>query len=1219
MTLPSRRASIAGMHAVITPGPGGGRKLRQSGFSLVITLSMLVLLTTVAVGLMGLASISLRTSGASEHRRIAQANARLALCLAIGALQKHAGDDRRVTGAAALLDASPDSETADGIAEPHWTGVWRSTRGDGSSWYEHGSNAGGTLDRRWQDDWDAEEEVEAWLVSGNEEQGSRREPMSGGGRDFIELVSEEGAGGVAANRVTVPRVALGEANEERGGYAWWVGDLGTKANLATPDRFAAQDLDAGGGEGWRRVMMAQDAEHPEDPLAAEIRPLLVDRKTLELAAGGEQAAGFHDFTTGSAGVLSNTLEGGLKRDLSVYLASNGRVAPKSAGGKLLAGLQDSDNLVGPANTTDAEARGISFARHRQRLVSPKFGLLRSWANVGSGVSFRAPSLAQMNPKLEPRPGEMADSYDDTNPKPTAIKEMDQTSLMPVLSEASIYYSISYYDRGPGQTNRYGLRVHLYPRVVLWNPYNAKLRVNPTAICLFVNGSKTFELELSDGKREVFGMTLGRGGAQRGSLLFSLDGVTMGPGQSLVFSPSGAQAYQNARPSGNFLSAGQVPDVNRFFHLDSQTHGPGFLTHVLPVQGDAVRWTSGGKSLTDGGVPALPIQFREVALSQAYGSEFQFQADDYRMLWKNSGSGSGWSDADFDKMPMLQFVSCALQYGDNDELPVIWSEKMPVPVEQTGASKPDGLFQAPDRRTRDGFRLRWFDEHASNRLGSGSLSGTAHFENAPLANWNVRSTYSLRSPWENLSDSVPAFFGAYTRDLFDDAVSWNGMQPVASSGGATGFPFGQPIEGTGSYILFDVPRSGTGIVSPGMFQHVKMSEFTWHPSYAFGNSLVDPRIGREGTELERRSLNNRSNGGWNRYTIGWANDGRSDDQDKWAFYARNLLQNVVSDRPGDEQSVSYDLSFELNHNFWDRHFLSAGDSNRWTRFVQDPLSNPLPNGRLQAVKGSAGPLEDCIGDLHLAAGSLLVDGAFNINSTRKQAWKAMLLSTRDTTSGGRAAFPRLLNPPGSDGSAATPGSEDSWTGFRSLSDEEADELAEAIVTEVKTRGPFLSMGDFVNRRLKDDPTGDKGALQAAIDRTSINRAYEQAQPLDNSKELPNYYHRDNIADPTRFSQTLQPDTKAWGMPGHLTQADLLQVLGPALAARSDTFLIRAYGESRDGKGNVLGRAWCEATVQRVPQPLHPDELGLNPADPDSGRDFGRRFVTVAFRWLSKEEI
>jgi hypothetical protein len=1189
---------------------------RPSGFALVTTLSLLVLLTLLAVGLLTLSAIGLRSSGAAEHRRQAEANARLALVLAIGELQKHAGPDRRVTADAAILDAKANS-----VKEAHWTGVWRTTREDGSSWYERGSNSGGTLDQRWTNGSPAEKEALAWLVSGNESNRSTYDPTAGSGSDRIELVSAESAGGRESDRVTAPRVTLAGPGERSGGYAWWVGDAGIRANVATPDRFASEKPESGNASGWHRLMMAQDCEHPDGSLAEGLRAMLVDRKSLELAGVRNPSAGFHDFTTGSAGVLSNSLEGGLKRDLTAYLESGGVIPAMNSGDRTLAGLRDSDNLVGPANAADAATQGVSFARHRQRLVSPKFGLLRDWASQATKASLRNPTLPPMLPKPEPSPGEMADSYDGTNPRPVAIKELDQTSLMPVLTEASIYYTISHYDRGenPGQPNRYGLRIHLYPRAVLWNPYNAAVQIAPSALCLFINGSKTFEVELANGKREVFGMTLGRGGAQRGSMLFSLAGVTLSPGQCLVFSPTGAQPYQNAVPSRNQLSSGQAPDVNRFFHIDSLTHGPAFLRHVIPAPGDPARWPSTGKPLTEGALPSPPIQFREVALSKSYGSELQFQADDYRMLWKNTSGASGWNNEDFDKMPMTQFVSCALQYGDNDELPVIWSERVPVMIEKTAAGDPTGLMAPPDRRTRDGFRLRWFDEHQSNQLGAGSLAGTPLFDNAPIANWNVRATYSLRSPWENLSDSVPAFFGAYTRDLFDDAVSWHGLQPVATRGGATGFPFGQPIEGPGTYILFDVPRADTGIVSPGMFQHVKMSEFIWHPSYAFGNSLVDPRIGRTGTELERRSLNNRSEGGWNRYAIGWANDGRSDDQDKWAFYARNLLQNVVSDRPGDEQTVSYDLSFELNHSFWDRYFLSAGDRNARRRFISEPFANPLPNGRLRPVAGSAGPLDKCLGDFHLAASSLLVDGAFNVNSTRKQAWKAMLLSTRDTKSKGRAAFPRLVNPPGSDEHSAAPGSADSWTGFRSLTDAEADELAEAIVTEVKTRGPFLSLGDFVNRRLKADSTGDKGTLQAAIDRTSINRAYDQGQPLDNKKSLPDYYHRDNIADPTRFEQTQQPDSKAWGMPGHLTQADVLQVLGPALTARSDTFVIRAYGESTDATGKVRGRAWCEATVQRVPQPLEPDALGLDPAEPDRPRDFGRRFLVVSFRWLAPEEV
>ena len=195
----------------------------------------------------------------------------------------------------------------------------------------------------------------------------------------------------------------------------------------------------------------------------------------------------------------------------------------------------------------------------------------------------------------------------------------------------------------------------------------------------------------------------------------------------------------------------------------------------------------------------------------------------------------------------------------------------------------------------------------------------------------------------------------------------------------------------------------------------------------------------------------------------------------------------------------------------------------------------------------------------------------------------------------------------------------WAGGRHLTPQEIDRLARAIVDEVKARAPFISLADFVNRRLAEDETGRMGVIEAAIHKSGLNAPLTAAYPLDNASALPDYRHPDNIADATQMEQTLKPASKAWGAPGWLTQADVLQVIGPVLAPRSDTFVIRAFGDAVDASGTVTARAWCEAVVQRTPQPLSPDESGINPRQPGTSGDFGRRLVVRSFRWLNPGEV
>jgi hypothetical protein len=153
----------------------------------------------------------------------------------------------------------------------------------------------------------------------------------------------------------------------------------------------------------------------------------------------------------------------------------------------------------------------------------------------------------------------------------------------------------------------------------------------------------------------------------------------------------------------------------------------------------------------------------------------------------------------------------------------------------------------------------------------------------------------------------------------------------------------------------------------------------------------------------------------------------------------------------------------------------------------------------------------------------------------------------------------------------PGDDDPfWQGWRNLSDTELDQLAGEIVKEVKDRGPFRSMAEFVNR---NPGAGNvqhqrKGALQAALDRT-VNSG------------LPSTVGK-TATQPTgnQFSAAVSDENSSVGSASYLMQGDVLQSLAPVLQVRSDYFRIRTCGEALDGNGKVIARAWCEAYVQRT---------------------------------------
>jgi hypothetical protein len=267
-----------------------------------------------------------------------------------------------------------------------------------------------------------------------------------------------------------------------------------------------------------------------------------------------------------------------------------------------------------------------------------------------------------------------------------------------------------------------------------------------------------------------------------------------------------------------------------------------------------------------------------------------------------------------------------------------------------------------------------------------------------------------------------------------------------------------------------------------------------------------------------------------------------------------------------------------------------------------------------------------------ASYLMMDGMFNVNSTSVTAWKAFLSglkkakvpsnSTTDLKSqpdllvAEGTAVAGLLEAAGEeidDTTLGDPSDAEQWRGFRSLSDDQIDELAKAIVKQVRKRGPFLSISDFVNRRPSSDTVlAVSGALQSALDddAVSINEAYRQGSRSLSLTDVPSGYP---------FPEA-EAGPRAIGSPGYVKQGDLLTSLGPMIAVRGDTFVIRGYGEAREGN-NVAARSWCEAVVQRVPEYVDPANnsyiafLALN----DINKTFGRRFNIVSFRYLDSREI
>jgi len=1198
--------------------------LLRPGFALVVTLSLMILLTILAVGLLSLSSIALRSSNQSAAQSIARANARLAMMLALGELQKYAGLDQRVTANASLLETAGTT-----VANRQWMGVWRtdSLRDEPASpttpilgrlTTTTGIDAGSLKDRREDGTtYNRTNEVLSWLVS-TPDPSARLNPLVAA-TDPVRLVGAGSATALDADQVWAPRVAL-----KQGGYAWWVADEGCKArfNLA-----AAPDGSAAASPAWinpaQEGISSMTGLEQYESLADADLTKTISRRTGDLTypnltpSAPPLKAHFHDLGFHSAGVLADTQNSGLRRDLSAFLAT-GTIA--ASGTK-------------PAIDVNTPLLNSPMLE----LVSAKFGMLKSWNDLATKVD--ASNTLEVVPPIAVAP--------PTIPTTSVLKigpgtELDLTrqtvaTVHPVIIDAGISYGVSLVKTTtPGATAgtfQYKVRLHYYPRLVLWNPYQVGIKASTYAAQFAMPHKfsiKVFDPSISGGSTLLnFFEAVGNSYAQSpGNNIphrpaFMVPATTFEPGEALLFTADAGGASDRCSPWG--VVGGAATSLANF---------PLSCKKPLPLQDSFMLESAYTVDLPDTNKSTYQVFAQQEA---AHTKQYWYK------LWQvkgptGAGSIAGLLGNDLVNYPPLQYIAQTEDGVYGSDAP--WFNGIP-------ASTSERLLETAVARNafyrfKWGHRIQWLADTNENQTIKPVSYNTPYLGYNVLANHNLRASWQVRSPVEVCLRASQAAARYTWGMLIDDPYGWDWsnsqLAPVPVNGKNRVSPFGAPaLFGGQTYPLLSIPRKEVPILSLGALQHVPLSPFAWHPTYAIGNSLADPRGQRQ------RTTNYVTDAQWN--TLG--------------CHARSWLEYRQADvNPAmNSQAFLYDLSYEANFALWDSYFLST---------VPRDFSSgkTLPNARIKPLASTTSALADML-DGNRAASQLMLDGAFNVNSTSEDAWAALLASFREDPAleitladGSKVAandvFSRLIQPSGSEYNNNSPYDTQTWNSYRKLDDIQIRALAKEIVVEVKQRGPFLSLADFINRRLVIPPTlsgaetpitltGLKGSLQAAIDRTTINSTlansfkiakteYSMGGPAPGDMQVqygtnyPTPYFpatNGNIGYGPKPDHNHWADSKLVGAPAYLTQADILQKLGPVLTARSDTFTIRCYGECRDAAGIVTARAWAEAVVQRTPQPLNPstnatDASGLNPLTTGTGQ-FGRRLDILSFRWLHSNEI
>lgn len=1183
------------------------------GFAIIVTVSMLILLAVVAIGLLSLSTITVRAAGQSSAQEVARANARLALILAIGDLQKAAGPDQRVTATADIAGGAGGLALEAG--KPPQNGVSIDRQEKGLSSVQPGT-------RYWTGVFSNADDpakiyvktpapkIERWLVSGLPNPAApalgilpSRESCVVGSDGTVRdpavaavLVGPNTVGTGAdslGKYVAVPIVPVkaGAGGGLMGAIAYWVGDEGVKARLnmersnEDPDSYAALVAQR---RGWETVPGFEAYPSPEGD-ADQVLPGIVTVPTAKLLlpalSGGsptvEQTI-FHSATAESRGLLVDTLDGGMRVDLTAALDVDlpGTAPP---------GAYDNYPLVGGRVIPVAvdPARGRNAPQPLPHLT---------WDHVRD--------FYKLHEKLS---GDVL--------KVSSRSSAGEASIGPVVLDFRILMGVRF-EPVTGRGIPEG-KFKLHPcgkfAVAIANPYSVPL-------------------EWED------------------DLEFEVKNVTPPGNQPSRIWQHGACAYINR--DGNLDAPGGEAAVfnQAVFRIKPGSLGPG----------EARAYTNAGRVVR----PAATANRRQVVDLAPFGSASPFDFNNCVEMTVGT-EVSLPQNLDVRESWQTTLVALEMRSGGSGRGRYNWMRRLVGFELDNGYFSPNTRkFNSSNTTTRVGgpvplmlysFQISQPGMDYKSLMPQGYELGQRSSAMRTFADFNVRASTVHKAI---TSYNPPPYFV--------ESNDSEGQLGAISPGGDTGIGFTRnlaldplywgrsSVRGSAATVLFSVPRQ---FASLAQLQHADLTNddesvsIGHQPGNAFGNSYACPLVRRDLVSQSRTDyvlMGSPNTSGaytylryyydishilntslWDRYFFSTIPSGGSTPENPTLVTAPDSGAVDLRDPSQVGAGLMIDGAFNINSTdktAWKvflataKYFEHKADSTAFPeatfpRSLEQPAGHRVPpTGEGKDSFAGYRRLTDVeIDDLATEiVKQVRLRGPFVSLSHFVNRTLAPFAGQNDAEQNGltrSGALQFALDESGIN--ISQDGTRNSFTGIKRAEEDRAV-LLEKKNPRTGQTGPRADLdGD-------DDPgrPADQYPRHPDWATTSRDNNFGAVASIVADQEM-----LKKEGSPGRGDLSREMGYRSTGIPGWVTQADVLQVIGPSISARSDTFRIRALGEARDSTGQVVATAHCEAIVQRQPAYVDPaDASHERPGDlVNTNKTFGRRFEMVSFRWLSPNDI